>query len=191
MDDDNVIVEEEKEEEQTPEQLKEQLEASQKELEEKNEELEKLKEKETNFAKLRKKTAGKKEKIDEKENELDEKYKQLEERQTKWMEAQFNDTVEKHLDRVVGDDKELKEKVMFNYEHRLLDEVNTAEEAIKKIDSAYLLATGNKSEVNPLSAVSGISTGYTKPKQKNFAESEQGSSFVNEFMSQHGIKTDE
>lgn len=157
----------------------EEVETLKKQIEEKDLELQKLKEKDLNFKKLRSKTAGKEEKLDKYEEIISQKAKELEDKHDKFIRAQFQSAVDRELAHLCGEDKDLKEKVMFNYEHRLMDEVITPEQAIKKLRDAHFLETGQRAEPNPIAAIGAFSSGgYQRQKTKSFADTDAGKDFL-------------
>lgn len=142
-------------------------------------ELEKLKEKELNFKKLRNMkendiTEEKKVELTSFEEKLKEMESSLEQKHKSFVESQFNRAKEDRLKELVGDDKELRDKIEYHY-GRLSDETTTAEEITKKIDDAYMLATGDVPSKSPIRSVaSAASAPSYKGKARGFSETDEG-----------------
>lgn len=116
------------------------------ELKKAQEDLKGLKDKDINFANLRNKVGEKEKEIEELKTSIDEKIGVVKKEILEGvMKDHYNDT----LKSLVGEDKELLEKVEFQYK-RLADASSTKEEISKKLNDAFILATGGvKNSVNP------------------------------------------
>ncbi|KKQ99944.1 MAG: hypothetical protein UT24_C0020G0012 [Candidatus Woesebacteria bacterium GW2011_GWB1_39_12] len=152
---------EEKSPEEIAEALKTQLEEKEKVLVEKQAEIEKLKDKEFNFKRLRDMTEEELGRLSVVEKSLMQKQEKLEEESksfaSKVIESHKNDS----LAVLVGDDADMKKKVLFHYE-RLKDEAVTKEEIASKMREAWLLAGGIKSfSTTPISG--GLDSYYPSP----------------------------
>ena len=131
--------------EEIEEERKHELEGLRGELEKKEEELEKARNKDGNWREAR-------EKIKEKEDtilKLTEKIEKLEgtvnEKITTFQQGQNKEKVEGEVEKLFGDDKDLKEKVLYHY-NSFKDEPKTRDEMLERIANSYFLATGSKPE---------------------------------------------
>jgi len=167
------------------------------------EEKKKLEEKDLNFGKLRRMkeseiSGAKKRELDEKEEELEsieEKLKAIENEVDKkhkdFVEQQFSTAKDKRLNELSGDDTDFKDKILFHYE-RLKDPIASAEDIYKKLNDAYILATGEAPTVNPLrSILSGSSSyGSYKTKKVDYSRTEQGKDMLKSFFPHLAKKID-
>lgn len=129
----------------------------QKELDDAKEALKKAGDKDQNFGQLR-------DKVDKLEKEMDERVKRgVEQTVTK----QTSDNAIKAL---AGSDTELEKKIRFHFDNSLKGVVpSTPEEANKKAQDAYLLATGQKPDIQPGAGNAFGSSGgggFRQPQQK-------------------------
>jgi len=84
-------------------------------------------------------------------------------------ESVFKGQVDAMVDNLSGDDKALKDKLLFHY-GRLAGDVNSEKEAAEKLKDAYLLATG-KQAPNPLNVARGGHGGFA-PKSNELPAKE-------------------
>lgn len=147
----------------------EELTKLQKELEDAKSDLDGFKDKDMNFANLRNKISEKEDRIKNLETSIDSKISTAKKEILEGvMKDHYNDT----LKNLVGEDKELLDKVEFQYK-RLTDTASTKEEISKKLSDAFTLATGgNKSSFNSGAFSSGGVSGKpgTTKKPKLSAE---------------------
>jgi len=127
-----------------------------------------------NFANLRNK-------VSEKEKEIEEINKSIEDKisvvKNEVLESVMKDHYNETLKRLAGDDKDLLEKVELQYK-RLTDTAGTREEISKKLNDAYILATGGTSvSDNDNSAFSSGGVGdvksYVKDPDKKLSDDEK------------------
>jgi len=122
------------------------IEKLQNEIKGKTEELDKLKNKDFNFSQLRKAKEGLEVQIAELNKNIDEKIGNVKKEVT---EGVMKDYYTEKLNILSGNDKELAAKIEFHYK-RLADPMTTKEEVNKKLEDAFLLATGEgQSRISP------------------------------------------
>ena len=115
------------------------------------EKLAKLENKDYNFKKLRDMTKEEMEKLSGKEVELLKRQEKLEEEQKNFTDKVVNSYKDDALAVLAGNDKDLREKILFHYD-RIKDDAVSKEEIQNKIKEAYLLASERAKAINPLSA---------------------------------------
>lgn len=98
-------------------------------------------------------------------------------------ESVFKGQIDAMVENLSGDDKDLKDKLLFHY-NRLAGDVNSEKEAAEKLKDAYLLATG-KQAPNPLNVARGGGGG--NPPRSN----EPASQELSELASNFGLKKEE
>ena len=174
----------------TPEQIEElkqsaeQLETLKAEYATQQAELEKLKGKDYNFRKLEESTEIEKEKskkqVAKKESELTEQEKRLQEmeegfktRQDEFFASQLTSAKERVLKDLAGDDVDLREK-MEVHAKSIIGDMNNEEQIRDKYTKAFILETGSRPQLNPVAAVQGVNSGYSRAQPKKFTETEQG-----------------
>jgi len=152
------------------------------------EENKKLKDKELNFQKLRTKkeseiSAEKKEELGSIQDQIREMEKGLEEKHRQFVESQFNQARDTKLKSLVGDDADLREKVLYHYD-RLKDETTTAEDVAKKLNDAYILATGEMPQkANPIyRTASAASPPNYQSKGRSFADTDEGTGTLKQWF---------
>jgi len=129
------------------------------ELNNAKEALTKVDDKNLNFKNLREAKKTAEEKLVELETQMTDKLKELENKLTATSEKAKVDIL---IDKMVGDDDELKKKVKFHYDN-FKDSPKDEDELKERITNSYILATGSKpSDDLPAGAVS--SGGGTPPK---------------------------
>ena len=136
------------------------LEEKEAEIAEVKKKLETFENKDFNFKKLRDMTEDEKKKLSGKEEELLKRQEHLEEEQESWT----GKIVEGHkgdaLAVLVGDDEELRKKVIFHYD-RIKDEATTKDEINKKMRDAYLLAVGKPvNQIDPIARAAAHYSGH-------------------------------
>ena len=147
------------------------VEALQKALEEKEAELNKLRQKDYNFKRLRDMTEEEKQKLSQAEIELKMNQEELEERMQTFTESAKKEKVDIALGRFAAGDKDLGDKIMHHF-NRLKDEGDSQEAITRRMEDAYMLATGlNKGAVNPIHQSSGAPSGY-RMQQRSGGDSE-------------------
>ena len=147
------------------------VEALQKALEEKEAELNKLRQKDYNFKRLRDMTEEEKQKLSQAEIELKKNQEELEERMQTFTESAKKEKVDIALGRFAAGDKDLGDKIMHHF-NRLKDEGDSQEAITRRMEDAYMLATGlNKGAVNPIHQSSGAPSGY-RMQQRSGGDSE-------------------
>lgn len=150
----------------TDEEVKSTLEGKEKEIESVKKELEKLQNTDHNFKRLRDMTEKEKERLTATELALKEKQEKLEDDQKSFFERQVTEHKNDALNAIVGDDPELREKVLHHFD-RIKDDAVTREEINKKMREASLLATGiTHSAPSALGLASGLSGAGIKEKKQ-------------------------
>ena len=147
---------------------KEQREEVKSELELTQEKLKKLENKEYNFKKLRDMTDIEKEKLSVTEIELKRKQEELEENQKSFTETLTGSFQNEALAVLVGDDKETRKKVLYNFK-RISGADGNKEEVFAKMRDAFNMLGSKASGPNPLhSAASyqGAAPGVSKKTEK-------------------------
>jgi alanyl-tRNA synthetase len=141
------------------------------ELEKAKQELEGFKDKDMNFANMRNKISEKEKEAKDLKVSIDEKINTVKKEILEGvMKDHYNDTLEK----LVGNDKELKEKVELQYK-RLADTASTKVELSKKLNDAFVLATGGTKESFDNSVFSSGSAGakIQSKSEEKFSSEEQ------------------
>jgi alanyl-tRNA synthetase len=141
------------------------------ELEKAKQELEGFKDKDMNFANMRNKISEKEKEAKDLKVSIDEKINTVKKEILEGvMKDHYNDTLEK----LVGNDKELKEKVELQYK-RLADTASTKVELSKKLNDAFVLATGETKESFDNSVFSSGSAGakIQSKSEEKFSSEEQ------------------
>lgn len=167
--------------------LKEELEAKAQELKEKSERLQGLESKDMNFRRLEQMTEAEKSKLTEKETELMKRQEALEDQQRSFENKQIESIKEYAIKNLVGEDAELREKILEKYKS-IAGEAKTPEEISERVADAFAMARRKNESINPLAAVMGVPGSAPKQKSGNFADTdagkalakELGMSFVNE-----------
>ena len=130
------------------------------ELEKLNKELEGFKSKDLNFGNLRKQKEDAEKKVADILAGVDEKINSV---KKDVLEGVMKDHREETLNSLTGGDEELKKKVEYHY-NRLGDVASTKSEINKKLNDAYLLATGGTSEDISTNVFSSGGVGKLKTK---------------------------
>ncbi len=173
-------------------QLKADFDKAQEEREAEKFELEKLRAKDFNFRKLEKGTEEEKErmkeKVEKKEKALTDREKivqelgaEMERKHNDFVAGQLSSAKQKVLQDLVGDDKELQEKVEFHAK-TILGDMNNEDQIREKFEKAYLLSTGERPRANPLGAIARVSSTYTKQNPKRFTETPGGKEAYDAFF---------
>lgn len=153
---------------------KEQVEELQRQLEEKEKELVKLKAKDFNFKRLEHRTKEELEKMSTMEKEILQRQEKLEDEQKNFAKGQMETYKSDALSSLTGEDKNLKEKILFHYD-RIKDEANTREDIKKKMeDAAKLAGTYAERPMDYLSQALSHRGSSSPKKEKGFAETEEG-----------------
>ena len=138
---------------------KEELAAAKKELEENKKELAKLQNKDFNFKKLRDMNEEERAKLTEAEKSLMAKSEELEENQNKFttqlVDSYKNEAIAVH----VGDDSEMKKKVLANYD-RIVGSAVTKEEVYARMRDAFNMVGSGAGAPNPLATNHSIGGGF-------------------------------
>lgn len=156
-------------------------------VKEKEEMVAKLKgfeDKDLNFQKLRHKkeediSDEKKQELKSIEDRVAEMEANLNKKHQAFVEAQFETARTKKLESLAGEDTELKEKIEFHYA-RLTDETSTPEAVAKKLEDAYILATGMAPKVSPIHSTTPMtgSFGSFRMEKTNFVKSDRGAEML-------------
>jgi len=130
---------------------KSQREEAKKELENTQAKLKKLENKDFNFKKLRDMTKEEKDKLTTTEMELKQKAEQLEENQQKFTEQLQSSYKNEAMAVLVGNDKDMQKKVLYNY-NKLNSPDGTKEEVFSKMRDAYNMLGASNIGINPVNA---------------------------------------
>uniref|UniRef100_A0A6M3IP54 Uncharacterized protein n=1 Tax=viral metagenome TaxID=1070528 RepID=A0A6M3IP54_9ZZZZ len=130
---------------------KSQREEAKKALEQTRLKLEKLENKDFNFKRLRDMSKDEKDKLTATEMELKQKAEQLEENQYKFTEQLQNSYKNEAMAVLVGNDKDLQKKVLYNY-NKLNSPDGTKEEVFSKMRDAYNMLGASNNSINPVNA---------------------------------------
>lgn len=122
------------------------------ELADVKEKLSKLETKDMNFKKLRDMNKEEKENLSSQQIELMQRQEKLEEEQKSFLEKQVQSHKDEASAVLAGTDDDLRKKILFHYE-RIKDDAVSKDEVYKKMREAAILAKGENSGVNPLSAL--------------------------------------
>lgn len=148
--------------------IQEEMSAKDKELEELKKQIEGISDKDRNFAALRKKVQDKEKEVEDLKGTIDEKIGAV---KKEVLDTVMKDHYESEINRLAGDDKELKDKIELQYK-RLTDTAGTKDEISKKLNDAFILATGKTKESFDSSAFSsgGVSGSGVKDAIKGAKE---------------------
>ncbi len=127
------------------------LQKLQDDLKSKEEELQGLKNKDLNFANLRNKVQDKEKEIENIKKEMDEKIGNA---KKEVLDTVMKDHYNSEILKLAGEDKELKDKIEFQYK-RLGDLAGTKEEISKKLQDAFVLSGGRVENDNSAAFSSG------------------------------------
>lgn len=125
------------------------LDVRDKELADTKEKLTKLENKNYNFKKLRDMNDDEKNKLSATEIELKKKQEELEENQNKFQTTVSEGNKNEAIAVLVGDDVEMKKKVLYNYD-RILGDAVTKEQINTKMRDAYNMLGVANTSVNPI-----------------------------------------
>ena len=128
------------------------------ELAETKEKLQKLENKDYNFKKLRDMNDEEKGKLSATELELKKKQEELEENQTKFQTTVIEGNKAEALAVLVGNDAEMKKKVLYNYD-RIKGDAVTKEQINAKMREAHNMLGMAQSQVNPINQAVGFQGG--------------------------------
>ena len=146
------------------EELQEKKEKAEQEKTDLEEELEKEKDKGKNFGRLRDKVGQKEEIISSMKAEMEKLQGGLEEKingiQTKASEEVITDAIRT----LAGDDKDLSDKIRFHFDG--FKKPEGKDEILKKVENAYVLATGGKPATSLTGAVLSSAGGTKPPEEK-------------------------
>jgi hypothetical protein len=170
--------------------LKDEASAKETELQEKLDEakeaLEKKSDKDLNFQKLREAKKTAEEKLADFKEETTKKFGEIED---KVLTSVQSSKVDNQIDKLVGDDLELKKKVRFHYDN-FKETPKTDEEMKERIANSYLLATGKSIEDSLPSGTASSGGGLPpKPSMPNTGKLEDEGS--KEVAKNLGISDDE
>jgi len=142
------------------------------------EKLKGFEDKEYNFKALRDKVE-KGEKLTEKEQELLKKEEELKEKEKSFQERVVDGWKERAVNARVGDDEEMRKKVLYFYNEELKGEALTEDDIQRKVDKAFYLAEAEKKRPNPINQAMGLEGREPEMKKEdNFAETEKGKAIL-------------
>jgi alanyl-tRNA synthetase len=127
------------------------LQKIQDDLRAKEEELESLKGKDYNFSNLRNKVQDKEKEIEELKKSIDDKVGNV---KKEILDTVMKDHYNSEILKLAGEDKELRDKIEFQYK-RLTDSAGTKEEISKKLQDAFVLSGGRVENTNSAAFSSG------------------------------------
>jgi len=133
------------------------------------EELEKEKEKEKNFGKLNKITKKKEEKVEK----LEEQIANLQAEIQGVKKGSEEKSVNAMIDKIVGEDAELKKKIKFYYDSFAVPEDDTEEQKAERVKNAHILATGGQNIKMGSDAI-GTGSGQAPEEPKNQGKLSEG-----------------
>ena len=133
---------------------KETIAQQEKDLTETKEKLTKLENKDFNFKKLRDMNDEEKGKLTEAEKALMNKQEELEENQTKFTETIVDGNKNEALAVLVGDDAEMRKKVLYNFD-RIKGDAVTKEQISAKMREAHNMLGMQGSQINPINLAAG------------------------------------
>ena len=146
------------------------------------EELKGLKDKDLNFSNLRNKVSEKEKEVEDLKKAIDEKIGTV---KKEVLDSVMSDYYLDQLKKLAGEDKELADKIEFQYK-RLSDPSSSKEEVNKKLNDAFVLASGGK-EISNTAAFSSGGVGKINIKKSGEKLSEEAKQFGIELAKAGGI----